>query len=166
MVVTDVGGLRETVGRPGTGIVCDEGTPACIAEAIGRYFDDPALQEHLLRGHARRERAPVLEPFRPGPDRICRQHPIRRIMKKASILLLFVCTLSLNACAQWYLFPGKKKPAEKPPVTDTTQRQRPDSARVRQEAPDQGDTLPPTPSSTRTGGRTTIPTCSCWTSPT
>ena len=51
-------------------------------------------------------------------------------MKKASILLLFVCTLSLNACAQWYLFPGKKKPAEKPPVTDTTQRQRPDSVRM------------------------------------
>ena len=50
MVVTDVGGLRETVGQAGTGIVCEQGTPACIAEAIGRYFDDPALQEHLLDG--------------------------------------------------------------------------------------------------------------------
>ncbi len=47
MVVTDVGGLRETVGARGTGIVCDESTPECIAEAIGRYFDDPDLQIHL-----------------------------------------------------------------------------------------------------------------------
>ena len=50
MVVTDVGGLKETVGARGTGIVCDEGTPACIAAAITRYFDDPALQEQLRAG--------------------------------------------------------------------------------------------------------------------
>lgn len=30
-------------------------------------------------------------------------------MKKFSIFALLVCALSLNACAQWYLFPGKKK---------------------------------------------------------
>ncbi len=52
MVVTDVGGLKETVGARGTGIVCDEGTPACIAAAITRYFDDPALQEQLRAGIA------------------------------------------------------------------------------------------------------------------
>ena len=50
MVVTDVGGLRETVGQRGTGIVCEEGTPACIAAAITRYFDDPALRESLRAG--------------------------------------------------------------------------------------------------------------------
>ena len=57
MVVTDVGGLRETVGAGGTGIVCDECTPECIAAAIGRYFDDPALQASLRTGiNAEKER--------------------------------------------------------------------------------------------------------------
>ena len=52
-------------------------------------------------------------------------------MKKASILLLLICTLSLDACAQWYLFPGKKKPTEeKPTVTDTIRHTRPDTATV------------------------------------
>ena len=50
MVVTDVGGLKETVGDRGTGIVCEEGTPACVAAAIRRYFSDPALQEQLRQG--------------------------------------------------------------------------------------------------------------------
>ena len=50
MVVTDVGGLRETVGERGTGLVCDNATPQCVAEAITRYFDDPALQERLHAG--------------------------------------------------------------------------------------------------------------------
>lgn len=52
MVVTDVGGLRETVGARNTGIVCENGTPACIAAAITRYFDDPALQDALHAGIA------------------------------------------------------------------------------------------------------------------
>ena len=57
MVVTDVGGLEETVGRRGTGIVCKEGTPACIAEAIGRYFDDAGLRSRLEKGiQAEKER--------------------------------------------------------------------------------------------------------------
>ena len=50
MVVTDVGGLRETVGERGTGIVCEEGTPACVAAAIRRSFSEPALQERLRDG--------------------------------------------------------------------------------------------------------------------
>lgn len=50
MVVTDVGGLKETVGERGTGIVCEEGTPACVAAAIRRYFDDKQLQERLHAG--------------------------------------------------------------------------------------------------------------------
>ena len=50
MVVTDVGGLKETVGDRGTGLVCEEGTPRCVADAITRYFDDPALQERLHAG--------------------------------------------------------------------------------------------------------------------
>ena len=52
MVVTGVGGLRETVGDRGTGIVCDNGSPACVAQAIGRYFDDLELQQRLREGMA------------------------------------------------------------------------------------------------------------------
>ena len=50
MVVTDVGGLKETVGERGTGLVCDACTPTSVAAAITRYFDDPALQERLHAG--------------------------------------------------------------------------------------------------------------------
>ena len=57
MVVTDTGGLRETVGARSTGIVCDECTPESVAGAIRRYFDDPALQERLREGiRAEKER--------------------------------------------------------------------------------------------------------------
>ncbi len=52
-------------------------------------------------------------------------------MKKASILLILTCSLSLNACAQWYLFPGKKKQVEPPKTsTDSVRHARPDTARV------------------------------------
>jgi len=57
MVVTDVGGLKETVGDRGTGIVCKEGTPACVAEAIRSYFSDPLLRKRLGIGiRAEKER--------------------------------------------------------------------------------------------------------------
>lgn len=44
MIVTNVGGLKETIGDRGTGIVTSEGTPACIAEAIDNYFADDATR--------------------------------------------------------------------------------------------------------------------------
>lgn len=47
-------------------------------------------------------------------------------MKKLSILALLVCALSLNACAQWYLFPGKKKQADTTKV-DSMRNYRPDT---------------------------------------
>lgn len=48
MVVTDVGGLKETIGERGTGLVCEECTPECVAAAIERYFDEPALRESMV----------------------------------------------------------------------------------------------------------------------
>ena len=48
MIVTDVGGLRETIGERGTGIVCSESTPECIAAEIGRFFDTPMLRENCI----------------------------------------------------------------------------------------------------------------------
>ena len=48
-------------------------------------------------------------------------------MKKFSLFVLLVCALSLNACAQWYLFPGKKKQQAEKTVVDTMPHVRPDS---------------------------------------
>jgi glycosyltransferase involved in cell wall biosynthesis len=39
MIVTDVGGLKETIGDRGTGIVSPEGTPEAIRDEILRYFN-------------------------------------------------------------------------------------------------------------------------------
>lgn len=45
MIVTDVGGLMETIGKRGTGLVSKAPEPECIAEEIRRYFSDPRLQD-------------------------------------------------------------------------------------------------------------------------
>lgn len=54
-------------------------------------------------------------------------------MKRFSILALLVCALSLNACAQWYLFPGKKKQVDTTKV-DSMRNYRPDSV-AKQDTP-------------------------------
>ena len=45
MVVTDVGGLKGTIGARGTGIVAPEASAPAIRKEILRYFEDPSLQE-------------------------------------------------------------------------------------------------------------------------
>ena len=45
MVVTDVGGLRGTIGERGTGIVAPEASAPAILKEIKHYFEDPTLQE-------------------------------------------------------------------------------------------------------------------------
>lgn len=45
MIVTNVGGLKETIGDRGTGIVASECTPEAIHTEILRYFNSPDLQE-------------------------------------------------------------------------------------------------------------------------
>jgi len=49
MIVTDVGGLKETIGDRGTGLVAPEGTPECIKNEIIHYFSDPAIKEDCIR---------------------------------------------------------------------------------------------------------------------
>ena len=49
MIVTDTGGLKETIGDRGTGIVADECTPECILKEINRFFSEPGLQEECIR---------------------------------------------------------------------------------------------------------------------
>lgn len=48
MIVTDVGGLKETIGDRGTGLVVDEGTPEAIRMEIERYFSDPSIAEECI----------------------------------------------------------------------------------------------------------------------
>ena len=48
MIVTDVGGLKETIGDRGTGIVAEKGNPEAIAEEIMKYFADPQIKEDCI----------------------------------------------------------------------------------------------------------------------
>lgn len=49
MIVTDVGGLKETIGDRGTGVVAKAGTPEAIREEIVRYFSSPEAREGYIR---------------------------------------------------------------------------------------------------------------------
>jgi len=48
MIVTDVGGLQETIGDRGTGIVCGKPEPELIRHEIERYFSDGAIRESCI----------------------------------------------------------------------------------------------------------------------
>ena len=48
MIVTAVGGLKETIGDTGTGIAVDEPSAACIREAVERYFSDASVRESCV----------------------------------------------------------------------------------------------------------------------
>ena len=48
MIVTAVGGLKETIGDAGTGLVAEECTPEAIRAEIGRYFSDPSIREGCI----------------------------------------------------------------------------------------------------------------------
>ncbi len=57
MIVTDVGGLKETIGDRGTGIVASEGTPEAIRKEILRYFsDDTSVEDFILNIRKEKER--------------------------------------------------------------------------------------------------------------
>lgn len=49
MIVTDVGGLKETIGDRGTGITAAEISPEAIRKEILRYFSDPGIKENCIR---------------------------------------------------------------------------------------------------------------------
>lgn len=49
MIVTNTGGLKETVGDTGTGIVTDECNPEAIKEEIIKYFADPSIKENCIK---------------------------------------------------------------------------------------------------------------------
>lgn len=48
MIVTDVGGLKETIADKGLGIVCPDQTPETISRQIIRYFTDKGLKEKFV----------------------------------------------------------------------------------------------------------------------
>lgn len=49
MLVTAVGGLKETIADTGTGLLADDCTPQAVAEGIRRYFDTPSIREECVR---------------------------------------------------------------------------------------------------------------------
>ena len=55
MIVTDVGGLKGTIGDRGTGIVAPVPEPGAIRDEILRYFADPALRDGCIQA-IRREK--------------------------------------------------------------------------------------------------------------
>lgn len=48
MIVTSVGGLKETIGDRGTGITAAEVTAECIRKEIENYFSRPSLREEMV----------------------------------------------------------------------------------------------------------------------
>ncbi|MCQ2139358.1 MAG: glycosyltransferase [Bacteroidales bacterium] len=55
MIVTSVGGLKETIGDRGTGITAREVTPECIKNEIEHYFAQSSLKEEFIE-NIRREK--------------------------------------------------------------------------------------------------------------
>ena len=48
MIVTDVGGLKETIGDTATGLVSPEISPEAICKEILRFFSNPAIRERCI----------------------------------------------------------------------------------------------------------------------
>ena len=63
MVVTAVGGLRETIGDTGTGLVADSPDPAAIAAAIRGYFGNPDIKDRCLQSIERERKRLSWESF-------------------------------------------------------------------------------------------------------
>lgn len=63
MVVTAVGGLKETIGDTGTGLVADSPDPAAIAAAIRGYFGNPDIKDRCLQSIERERKRLSWESF-------------------------------------------------------------------------------------------------------
>lgn len=48
MLVTDTGGLKETIFETGTGLLADDCTPLAIKEKTEYFFSDPAIKENCI----------------------------------------------------------------------------------------------------------------------
>jgi len=55
MIVTAVGGLTETIGERGTGIVAEEVSPEAIRREIENYFSDGCIRKYCVE-HIREEK--------------------------------------------------------------------------------------------------------------
>ena len=63
VITTDVGGLPESIPHERAGLVVPSEAPAALAEAVGRFFSEADLAEHLTQGvrALKRERADDLD---------------------------------------------------------------------------------------------------------
>ncbi len=48
MLVTDVGGLKETIADKGTGMLAEDITPEAVKKGVEAYFNDPVLRENCI----------------------------------------------------------------------------------------------------------------------
>ncbi len=48
MIVTGVGGLKETIGDRGTGLVASDGSPEAIRDEVLEYFSNPKIKNHCI----------------------------------------------------------------------------------------------------------------------
>lgn len=48
LIVTDTGGLKETVGDTGMGLISPSATPAFIAQKIEQFFDNPSIRKNCV----------------------------------------------------------------------------------------------------------------------
>ena len=69
MIVTDVGGLKETIGDRGTGIVSPDGSPEAIRAEIERYFSEDKRELH--RKYKERKGKAFLEGICRQTHRVC-----------------------------------------------------------------------------------------------
>jgi glycosyltransferase involved in cell wall biosynthesis len=49
MIVTDVGGLKETIGDRGTGIVASDGSPEAIRKEILHFFSSEEIRRDCIQ---------------------------------------------------------------------------------------------------------------------
>ncbi|MGM9748394.1 MAG: glycosyltransferase [Candidatus Cryptobacteroides sp.] len=63
MIVTAVGGLKETIGDTGTGIVTEEGTPEAVKKSIEKYFADPSIRTGCIEAMRREKKRLSWEEF-------------------------------------------------------------------------------------------------------
>ena len=105
MIVTDVGGLKSTIGDTGTGIVAEKAEPDCIRKEIERYFAEPATRQDCIERIQKRETQTILVGILHRPENVCRK--VVKTMMRTIIPAICTCVaifgiISGTAEAQTY----------------------------------------------------------------
>lgn len=71
MIVTDTGGLKETIGDRMTGLVAEEISPEAVRKEIERYFSDPRIREKCIDNIRKVKKELSWETFCSGLTEFC-----------------------------------------------------------------------------------------------